>query len=187
MKRLLACVSLIAVTTTAAASSTTPAAKPVPKPAAPPAAKAKLAPKIKVAPADEYFGKLKMSILGIRNTIKDVGANVDIDGNRWTLLVNKADFTEDAVRDWERKYPSDTWLARTIFALERMYAKLDSDEGRKRSVAAMNWLVHDFPNSPQAKIGKKELAAGRVGHPVTQTATAGTTASAAPSALASSV
>ena len=35
--------------------------------------------KCKVAPADEYFGKLKMSILGIRNTIKDQGIKIDYD------------------------------------------------------------------------------------------------------------
>jgi len=166
VKRLLASVSLVAITTTAAFAGPAPATQPTAKPAV----KAKVAARSKVAPADEYFGKLKMSILGIRNTIHDVGANIEIDASRWASLANKADFTEDAVRDWEHKYPHDTWLARTIFGLERMYAKLDSDEGRKRSVAAMKWLVHDFPTSPEAKIGKQELEAGIVGHPVTAAA-----------------
>ncbi|GAC1407624.1 MAG: hypothetical protein NVSMB64_14720 [Candidatus Velthaea sp.] len=161
MKRFLACVSLVAVATTATSSaSTTPAAKP----AAPSVQRTPVA-RIKVAPADEYFGKLKMSILGIRNTIKDVGANIDADPGRWSGLVNKADFTEDALRDWERKYPADTWLAKTVFALERMYAKLDSEDGRKRSLAAMNWLVRDFPASYYGRLAKKEIASGHVGHP----------------------
>jgi hypothetical protein len=158
VKRLLVSVSLVAITTTAAfAAGTAPVAKPTAKPAV------KAPAKSKVAPADEYFGKLKMSILGIRNTIHDVQANIEIDQGRWTGLVNKCDFTEDAVHDWEHKYPKDTWLAKTLLSLERMYAKLDSDEGRKRSVAAMKWLVHDFPASPEGKIGKQELAEGTVG------------------------
>jgi hypothetical protein len=167
VKRLLACVSLVAVTTTAVGAAPTPADKPTPKPV--PAHK-KAAP-IRVAPADEYFGKLKMSVLGIRNTIKDVGANIEIDQTRWAQLESKAAFAEDAMRDWEKKYPPDTWLAKMVFALERMYAKLDSDDGRKRSVAAMKWLVHDFPKSWYGRTGKTELAAGKVGRPA-QTAAA---------------
>ena len=42
----------------------------------------KVAARCKVAPADEYFGKLKMSILGIRNMIKDQGLKIDVDPNR---------------------------------------------------------------------------------------------------------
>ena len=178
MKRLLATVSLVAVTTTAAfAADTAPAGKPAAKPAV------KAPAKSKVAPADEYFGKLKMSILGIRNTIHDVQANIEIDQTRWTGLVNKADFTEDAVHDWEHKYPKDTWLAKTLLALERMYAKLDSEDGRKRSLAAMKWLVHDFPSSPEGRIGKEELAQGIVGRapavPAVETGTSNVPAPAA--------
>ncbi|GAC1415133.1 MAG: hypothetical protein NVSMB5_03980 [Candidatus Velthaea sp.] len=114
----------------------------------------------KVAPADEYFGKLKMSILGIRNTIKDVGANIEIDASRWEGLVNKADFTEDALRDWQHKYPADTWLPKMVFALERMYAKIDNEGARKRRFAAIVWLVHDFPGTCYARIGKQDLEGG---------------------------
>jgi len=165
VKRLLACVSLVAATTTAALSATPPASKPT----TPSPALKKVSP-IRVAPADEYFGRLKMSVLGIRNTIKDVGANLDIDQTRWTQLASKAAFAEDAMRDWQKKYPQDTWLAKTVFALERMYAKLESDDGRKRSLATMKWLVHDF---------RTELAQGKVGR-LAQTASAA--ASPAPAA-----
>jgi hypothetical protein len=160
VKRLLACVSLVAATTTAALPAT-PAVKPTAKPAL---AHKKAAP-IRIAPADEYFGKLKLSVLGIRNTIKDVGANLDIDQTRWAQLASKAAFAEDAMRDWEKKYPQDTWLAKTVFALERMYAKLDSDEGRKHAIASMQWVIHDFPKSWYGRTGKKELALGKVGKP----------------------
>jgi hypothetical protein len=179
VKRLLTCVSLVAATTTATLSAPAPAAKPTAKPAL---AQKKASP-VRVAPADEYFGKLKMSVLGIRNTIKDVGLNLDIDQTRWSQQASKAAFAEDAVRDWEKKYPQDTWLAKTVFALERMYAKLDSDEGRKHALASMAWLVHDFPKSWYAKTGKKELALGKVGRPAL-TAAAGGAPSPSPDALA---
>jgi hypothetical protein len=159
---------VVATTTAALPAAPVPAAKATAKPA--PAHHK--APPIRVAPADEYFGKLKLSVLGIRNTIKDVGANLDIDQTRWTQLASKAEFAEDAMHDWEKKYPQDTWLAKTVFALERMYAKLDSDDGRRRSIAAMHWLVHDFPKSWYGRTGRKELAMGKVGKPPEVTAAA---------------
>jgi len=158
VKRLLAGVSLVAFTTTAALAATE--AKPAAKPAPP--AHTKPAP-ARVAPADEYFGKLKMSVLGIRNTIKDVGANLDIDQARWTQLASKAAFCEDAMRDWEKKYPQDTWIPHALFTLERVYAKVDSDEARAKAKATMLWLVHDFPKSKFAATGRQELAQHLVG------------------------
>lgn len=167
MKRLLACFSVVALTTTAASAlPTSHSHAPVQK--KPPA---HAQPAIKVAPADEYFGKLKLSILGIRNTINDVGANIDVDPARWSSLQNKANFAEDAIRDWEHKYPRDTWLAKTVFALERMYAKIDSNEGRAHSLAAMNWLVRDFPATYYGRLGKREIAEHRVGHPMAVSST----------------
>jgi hypothetical protein len=117
----------------------------------------------KVAPADEYFGKLKMSILGIRNTIKDQGLKVDADPTAGGAVLNACVLTEDALHDWEQKYPRDTWLPHALFTLERLYAKVDSDAARAKAKATMVWLVRDFPTSPQAKIGKVELAKNQVG------------------------
>jgi hypothetical protein len=117
----------------------------------------------KVAPADEYFGRLKMSILGIRNTIKDDGLKVDADPTQGAGVITSVAYTEDALHDWESKYPRDTWLPHSLFTLERLYAKIDSDVARAKAKATMLWLVHDFPWSPQAKIGRVELAANKVG------------------------
>src|SRR5450755_610498 len=111
MKRLMTAVSLVMLSASAASAAATPAPTPshhkVVKTAAKPVIPHVVFLKYRVAPADEYFGKLKMSILGIRNTIRDLQANIEIDQARWTGLVNKADFTEDAVHDWEHKYPKD--------------------------------------------------------------------------------
>jgi len=186
VKRFLACLSLVALATTSASASPTPASASHPasgkKPA--PSAPHHLAVKRPVpAPADEYFGKLKMSILGIRNTIKDIGANIDVDATRAPGLMSKADFAEDSIHDWERRYPTDTWLPKTIFALERMYAKIDSDDGRRRAMVAMRWLVHDYPATWYGRTGRKELAEHRVGHPIVATSTENAAPAAVQSAL----
>ena len=169
MKRLLLGASLVTLVTGVAAANPTPppvhaAAKPV-------------VPNVhiltfKVAPADEYFGKLKMSILGIGNVIKDQGLKVDADPALGSGVLNGCAYAEDALHDWEKKYPKDSWLPRSILALERLYAKVDSDLARAKAKATMVWLVHDFPASAQAKIGKLELASNKVGVKPVQATTA---------------
>lgn len=180
MKRLMTVVTLVALSASAAGAVETKATYPV-KPAhgaAPrhidkaahalkgPAAKPVIPHvvflKYKVAPADEYFGRLKLSILGIRNTIKDTGYKVDADPAH-KMALNAIALTEDAMHDWEMKYPKDSWIPPAILSLERLYAKVDSDEARAHAKYTMVWLVKDYPGSPPGKIGKKELASNMVG------------------------
>ena len=160
MKRLLLSAALVTFVTSAASAN--PTAPHAPAPAKP------VIPVVhvltyKVAPADEYFGRLKMSILGIRNTIKDDGLKVDADPTQAPGVISSVAMTEDALHDWEAKYPRDTWLPHSLWTLERLYAKIDSDAARAKAKATMMWLVHDYPNSPQGKVGKTELAANKVG------------------------
>ena len=162
MKRLIACVSLVAAATTAAVPSTAP---PKPTPRAPatsakapgkPAKTVAKAPKCRVAPADEYFGKLKMSILGIRNTIKDQGLKVDVDPAKAPSTGNAIALTEDAIHDWQHKYPCDSWLPGTLLGLERFYLKIHTDDGVKHVHATFAWLRHDYPKSNIVQVARRE-------------------------------
>ena len=163
MKRLIACVSLVAAATTAAVPSTPPvkATPKAPVKAATTPGKttknvAKAAPKCRVAPADEYFGKLKMSILGIRNTIKDQGLKIDVNPGQAPSTANAIALTEDAIRDWQHKYPCDSWLPGTLFALERFYLKIHTDDGVKHVHATFAWLRHDYPKSKVVQVARAE-------------------------------
>jgi hypothetical protein len=156
--------ALIALSASAASASATPTRAPVKKPVAKPVAPHVVFLKYKVAPADEYFGRLKLSILGIRNTIKDMGLKADADpAHAVSSVMGAVGLTEDAMRDWEKKYPADSWIPPAILSLERLYAKVDSDEARAHAKIVMVWLVHDYPKSAPAKVGRKELAENLVG------------------------
>ena len=162
MKRFLIVVSLVALASSAASASATP--KHEKKPAAKAVVPHVRFLKYRVAPADEYFGRLKLSILGIRNTIKDMGLKADADPpHAAAIVMGSVRLTEDAMRDWEKKYPADSWIPPAIFSLERLYAKVDSDAARTHAKTAMAWLVHDYPKSAAAKIARKELAKHVVG------------------------
>ena len=188
MKRFIACASLAAVAATAALpaaahqTGTHPAAKK-------PAAHAKAKPRTvahrqvcKVAPADEYFGKLKMSILGIRNTIKDQGLRVDVDPDKASPALSSMALTEDAMHDWQRKYPCDSWIPGTIYALEHFYGKIHTPDGVKHVHATYAWLRHDFPRNRLVAVATKENGEATATPPMSAVATEQQALPAVPSA-----
>jgi hypothetical protein len=96
----------------------------------------------KVAPADEYFGKLGMSILGIRNEMSQLTAKVD--GDDGVGEIQGAESLEDAIRDWAQKYPQDDWLDRYAVGLEQLYARMQMDESREHLTEFAQWIHKKF-------------------------------------------
>lgn len=156
MKRVIACVSLVAAATTAAMSSNAPSHSLTPAAHWAPKKVAKAAPHCKVAPADEYFGRLKMSILGIRNTIKDESLKVDYDPGKAPSTLNSIALTEDAIHDWQHKYPCDSWLPGSIYALEHFYTKIHTSDGVTHVHRAYAWLRHDFPRHRLMQLARND-------------------------------
>jgi hypothetical protein len=110
-----------------------------------------------VAPADEYFGRLKMSVLGIANVIKDMRLRVEADGERTPSIFSSLAMVEDAIRDWEVKYPRDSWIPRNLLALEVAYLHASGDRAYAMAIRTEAWLRRDFPRSQYAQTGHTEL------------------------------
>ena len=65
-----------------------------------------------LAPADQYFGRMKMSVLGIRNELDGLERRA-IGGDRNVpAMAGKLALVDDAMNDWRAHYPRDTWLPR---------------------------------------------------------------------------
>ncbi len=103
-----------------------------------------------LAPADEYFGHYKLSVLGIANTIRDAGARLDSGGDAHAMLAGPLSYVTDAVKDWEQQYPTDPWLAKDLLALEEVYLRVPTDEGFHYASQTEAWLIADYPDSDQA-------------------------------------
>jgi hypothetical protein len=117
-------------------------------------------PRSKVAPADEYFGRLKLSVLGIRTDVKDYGLRVDRDVRNGQSVLNNAVFVEDAMRDWARKYPFDNWLPRYAYALEGVYEEIPGDDAHRRAIRQLNYIIAYFPQTNYAKICRMKVVGG---------------------------
>lgn len=162
MKRVIGLVFLIGaascVGTATSASATTIAPK-THAATTHPTAKAASKPSIVVlAPADEYFGPLKESYIGMRNRIRDLGLRYDVNHDIAVQTLAAAQLTERAVHDWEKKYPRDTQIPKTIYLLQRLYTKVLTQDARNHAHQCAMWLFADYAKSGQAKQLKKTLA-----------------------------
>jgi hypothetical protein len=115
------------------------------------------------APADEYFGKLNMSLLGVNNVYHDVSIRA---GSSTTdpNLINLADDATEALSAWAHKYPHDPDLARSYYLAFRVYAKIWTIDAQQRAWTLLNAIPQRWPSSYFAKLVKADLAIGFTEH-----------------------
>jgi hypothetical protein len=115
------------------------------------------------APADEYFGRTKMSYLGMNNTFRDSAIS---SGEHTTdpAIINKVTLAEEALEAWARKYPSDPQLARTYFLATQVERKIWVKGNQERAWIYLNRLVKQFPDTFFGKTLKRDLAIGFTEH-----------------------
>ncbi|MGZ3519360.1 MAG: hypothetical protein ACXVAG_00010 [Vulcanimicrobiaceae bacterium] len=94
----------------------------------------------KIAPADEYFGRSKMSILEIANRLRDITVRAGRQAGPAGGLMHDTLMTEEAIHDWEHKYPADPWLPRDIAKLIHVYSELEIPAAMSRMHACLAWL-----------------------------------------------
>ncbi|HEY1868171.1 MAG TPA: hypothetical protein VGG70_07710 [Candidatus Cybelea sp.] len=115
------------------------------------------------APGDEYFGRMKMSYLGIDNTYKD-GA---ISAGEFTTdprLISKLDFATEALHRWAQKYPNDPQLARSYFLGVLVLRKVYTEPEQKTTWEFMQVLIRKYPNTYFGKTMKTSVAGGFTEH-----------------------
>jgi hypothetical protein len=157
MKRLLLALSLASMMALPAFASVTAPVKThaiAAKPTARAAAHAKPH-KAVTAPADEYFGHQKFSILGIRNALHDLNIRYDGTAERTPFLYSNAAGLEDAMRDWDKKYHGDLWLAHYMFQLDQLYMRVPAQLGHQKVDTMSHWIVTAYPNTYYSRYLKK--------------------------------
>jgi hypothetical protein len=111
-----------------------------------------------LAPADEYFGRYHMSILGIRNTIHDFNTKVANNPDGAAAYIGGIALTEDAVRAWGTKYPHDPMLATASLGIERLYLRIGGDDGRDRAADIVTWVDTVLPHDTTSRMAHVLLA-----------------------------
>ena len=114
-----------------------------------------------LAPADDYFGRFQLSVLGIANTIRDAAAELDAGADPAAVIEGPLDFANDAIADWAARYPRDPWIAKDLLALEHAYLKAPEAAGRELAAKTEAWLTKDYGATPYAALGRDALAPPR--------------------------
>jgi hypothetical protein len=115
------------------------------------------------APGDEYFGRMKISYLGIDNTFKDA----TISAGAYTTdpnIISKLLFADEALRRWAAKYPGDPQLPRAYFLGIQVFRKVYTQSGQQMAWNYMQVLVHKYPTTYFGKTMKASLANGFTEH-----------------------
>jgi hypothetical protein len=108
------------------------------------------------APGDEYFGRMKISYLGIDNTYKD-GA---ISAGAYTTdprLIAKLDFATEALQRWAAKYPDDPQLPRSYFLGVQVLRKVYTQGEQQTTWQFIQLLVTKYGNTYFGKVMKASL------------------------------
>ena len=105
-----------------------------------------------LAPADRYFGRLKMSILGMRNALKELSVRADVHPEDAERIYDKTVLVEDALHDWQSHFPRDPWIPKYAYSLAQLYGKLDVDDARVRKNDTLDWLIATYPESEYAQL-----------------------------------
>jgi hypothetical protein len=115
------------------------------------------------APADQYFGRMKLSYLGINNTFRDAAISAG-DHTVDPAIVNKVEFADDALRDWASHFPHDQQLARSYFLAIGIQRKIWLKPNQEKAWAYINRITTLFPTTYFGKLIKNDMAIGFTEH-----------------------
>ena len=103
-----------------------------------------------LAPADEYFGRLKMSVLGIRNELNGLEQRASSGDRNIGAMSGKLAFVDDAMRDWRAHYPRDTWMPRYAAQRARVASliAMDAGSGSRRFAGSADTVVRILNTLP---------------------------------------
>src|SRR5579883_867226 len=113
-----------------------------------------------LAPADEYFGRQKLSPLGIRHEVLTLKDDLHHAREHPDAIEHKAELVEDAVDDWAERYPNDTWIASAAWQLGTLFEELPGKDAREHAIVVLELVRDKFAASPFAATAKRDLDRG---------------------------
>lgn len=103
----------------------------------------------RTAPADEYFGNLKFSPIGVRNEV--VRINKYLDKGWGYRMESDALQVENAIADWQKQYPHDYTLPGTLLDAYRLLQRVETEKTKGAAGRLKTTLLVQYANSRQAQ------------------------------------
>ena len=101
------------------------------------------------APADEYFGRTKLSPIGVRNELTRIGRYLDAG---WGGQMTKdAIWVVDSLDDWQHQYPRDYELPRLYKRAYDTLGRAGTPEAKQAQRQVRRTLLVNYPTSSEAR------------------------------------
>ena len=101
------------------------------------------------APADEYFGRTKLSPIGVRNALARIGKYLDAG---WGGQMTKETvWVVDSLDDWQHQYPRDFELPRLYKRAYDTLAREPTPEAKQTQREVRRTLLVNYPTSTEAR------------------------------------
>jgi hypothetical protein len=101
------------------------------------------------APADEYFGRTKLSPIGVRNELTRIGRYLDVG---WGGQMTKDTiWVVDALDDWQHQYPRDYELPRLYKRAYDTLGRAGTPEAKQAQQEVRRTLLVNYPTSTEAR------------------------------------
>ncbi|GAC1523287.1 MAG: hypothetical protein NVS2B8_05560 [Vulcanimicrobiaceae bacterium] len=101
------------------------------------------------APADEYFGNLKFSPIGVRNEVVRINKYLD---KGWGFRMESDSLqVQNAVADWQKQYPHDRTLPATLLDAYRLLQRVQTDRTKIAAEQIKTTLLVQYADSRQAQ------------------------------------
>lgn len=115
------------------------------------------------APADSYFGHMKLSYIGINNTFRDA-MRLAGDSTTSGAIVSKVEAADEALHDFATRFPRDSALAQSYFLASHAQKKVWVQHNQERAKEYLKLLVSRYGETYFGKVTKKEIAGGITEH-----------------------
>jgi len=115
------------------------------------------------APADSYFGRMKLSYIGINNMFRDA-MRMSGDSTTSSSIANRVEQADEALRDFATRFPRDSALAQSYFLASRAHKKIWIEHNQERAVVYLKLLVSKYGTTYFGRLTKKDIAGGITEH-----------------------
>ena len=102
-----------------------------------------------LAPADEYFGRMGMSILGIQNQLKHI--NFMLDYNYGNAESSETVLVAESIDDMHKVYPRDRDLPMLLYWCYTTLQRMSDAQSRAAAAHLRAILTVEYQDSPQAR------------------------------------
>jgi hypothetical protein len=101
------------------------------------------------APADEYFGRTRLSPLGVRGEVTRIGRYLDAGWG--AQMTQELLYVIESLDDWRHQYPRDYELPRLLLQTYGLLTRAGSTETQAAAVRLRRILTVEYVGSPEAR------------------------------------